>query len=155
MSRFKLAEFAHIAEIIAATAVIISLIYVGQEVQSNTAAIRGAAMQAIATTDADALMTIASDADLSEIVRLGDQDPSQLTSAQAFRYELFMRQFWLSFQNIFQQSELRLIESPVWQSYLTIICGRFSDHGPRETWPDHVNVLDTDFAAVVEKCEPR
>ncbi len=153
MSRFKLAEFAHIAEIVAATAVIISLIYVGKEVQSNTAAIRGAAMQAIATTDADALMTVASDADLSEIVRLGDQDPSQLTSAQAFRYGLFMRQFWLSFQNIFQQSELGLIESSVWQSYLTVICGRYSSRGPRETWQNHVLILDTEFAALVERCE--
>lgn len=112
-------------------------------------------MQAIATTDADALMTIASDEGLSDIVRLGDQDPSQLTPAQAYRYRLFVRQFWLSFQNIFQQSELGLIESSVWQSYLTIICGRYSLHGPRETWADHVDVLDNDFVAVVETCEPR
>ena len=125
MSKFKLAEVAHVAEIIAAVAVVISLLYIGQEVQSNTAAIRGAAMQAIATTDADALMTIASDAELSEIVRIGDQDPSQLSIADAHRYKLFMRQFWLSFQNIFQQSELGLIEPSVWQSYLTVTCGRY------------------------------
>ena len=155
MSRFKLAEFAQIAEIVAAIAVIISLIYVGKEVQNNTSAIRGASMQAIATTDADALMTIASDADLSEIVRLGDQDPSQLSPADAFRYNLFMRQFWLSFQNIFQQSELGLIESSVWRSYLTVICGMYSSRGPRETWQDHVHILDTDFAALVEKCESK
>lgn len=153
--KFKLAELAQTAEIIAAVAVVVSLIYVGQEVQSNTSAIRGAAMQAIATTDADALMTIASDADLSEIVRLGDQDPSQLSPADAFRYSLFLRQFWLSFQNIFQQSELGLIDVSVWHSYLTIICGRYSDPGPRETWPAHVNVLESDFAAVVESCEQR
>ena len=65
MSRFNLAELGQIAEIVAAVAVVISLIYVGKEVQNNTSAVRGAAMQAIATTDADALMTIASDADLS------------------------------------------------------------------------------------------
>ena len=155
MSRFNLAELGQIAEIVAALAVVISLIYVGKEVQNNTSAVRGAAMQAIATTDADALMTIASDADLSEIVRIGQQDPSQLTPADAFRYTLFMRQFWLSFQNIFQQSELGLIDSSVWKSYLTVICGMYANHGTRETWPDHVNVLDTKFAAVVEQCESR
>jgi len=155
VSKFKLVELSQIAEIVAAVAVVISLIYVGKEIQSNTSAIQGAAMQAIATTDADALMTIAADADFSEIVRIGDQDPSQLTPAEAFRYRLFMRQFWLSFQNIFQQSELGLIESSVWQSYLTIICGRYSEPGPRDTWPDHEDVLDAAFVAVVKECGHR
>ncbi|MDX1403991.1 MAG: hypothetical protein R3192_05615 [Woeseiaceae bacterium] len=155
MSRLKLAELAQLAEIVAAIAVVVSLIYVGTEVQGNTAAIRGAAMQAIATTDADALMTVAADAELSDIVRLGDQDPSQLTAADAYRYKLFMRQFWLSFQNIFQQSELGLIETSVWQSYLTVICGRYAMPGPRQTWSEHVEILDTAFVAVIRKCENR
>jgi uncharacterized protein YoxC len=85
MARIKLTELAQIAEIIAAIAVVISLIYVGQEVQSNTAAVRGAAMQAVATTDADILMAVATDATLSEIVRIGLEDPSQLSPADAFR----------------------------------------------------------------------
>ena len=153
MSRMKLADFAQIAEIVAAVAVVVSLIYVGKEVQSNTSAVRGAAMQAIATTDADALMAIASDPDLSEIVRLGQQDPSQLTPADAFRYGLFMRQFWLNFQNIYQQSELGLIDSSVWRSYVSVICGMWSRPGVHDTWSAHIDVLDTSFVAVVEACE--
>lgn len=155
MSRLKLAELGQIAEIVAAVAVVASLIYVGKEVQSNTSAIQGAAMQAIATTDADALMTIASSADLSEIVRQGHQDSSQLTPADAFRYELFMRQFWLSFQNIYQQSELGLIDPSVWQSYVSVICGMWSQSGVQDTWPVHINVLEHSFVAVVEACELR
>jgi hypothetical protein len=58
MSKIKLTELAQIAEIIAAVAVVMSLIYVGKEVQSNTAAVRGASMQAVATTDADILMIV-------------------------------------------------------------------------------------------------
>ncbi|NIU11173.1 MAG: hypothetical protein GWN81_20525 [Phycisphaerae bacterium] len=149
----KLAEFAQIAEIVAAAAVVVSLIYVGKEVQSNTSAVRGAAMQAIATTDADALMAVASDSDLSEIVRLGQQDPSQLTPADAFRYGLFMRQFWLNFQNIYQQSELGLVDSSVWQSYVSVICGMWSRPGVQDTWSAHIEVLDASFVAVVEACE--
>ena len=153
MSKIKLAEIAQIAEVIAAVAVVVSLIYVGTEVQSNTSAVRGAAMQAIATTDANALMTIAADAELSEIIRVGQQDPSQLNPADAFRYRLYMRQFWLSFQNIYQQSELGLIDSSVWQSYVSVICGVWSRPGTRETWSNHVNVLEPSFVAVVEACK--
>jgi hypothetical protein len=50
----KLAELAQVAEVVAAVAVVVSLVYVGMEVRSNTFAIQGAAMQAIATTDAEA-----------------------------------------------------------------------------------------------------
>ena len=110
-------------------------------------------MQGIATTDADALMTIAADAELSEIIRVGQQDPSQLNPADAFRYGLYSRQFWLSFQNIYQQSELGLIDSSVWQSYVSVICGVWSQPGTRETWSNHVNVLEPSFVAVVEACE--
>lgn len=153
MSSFKLTELAQIAEIVAAIAVVVSLIYVGTEVQRNTAAIRGAAMQAIATSDAASLMTIATDAELSEIVRLGDQDPSQLDPADAYRYRLFMRQFWLSFQNIFQQSKLGLIDSTVWESYLSVVCGMWSRNGPRETWSSHVQVLEEEFVSVIQDCD--
>ncbi len=153
MLKIKLADLAQIAEIIAAVAVVVSLIYVGKEVQSNTSAVRGAAMQAIATTDADALMTIAANSEFSEIIRVGQQDPSQLKPADAFRYGLYMRQFWLSFQNIYQQSELGLIDSSVWQSYVSVICNVWSQPGTRETWSNHVNVLETSFVAVVEACK--
>jgi len=149
----KLAELAQIAEIIAAIAVVISLVYVGKEVQSNTAAIRGAAMQAIATSDGETIMAVAADADLSEIVRVGQMNPSRLSPEDAFRYQWFMRQFWLSFQNIFQQSKLELIDASVWQSYLSVVCGMWSLQGSRESWPDHVAVLEEDFVAIVQGCE--
>ena len=100
-------------------------------------------------------MTIAADAELAEISRIGRQDPSQLSPADAYRYELWMRQFWLSFQNIFMQGELGLIDSSVWQSYLTVICGMWNDRGAQETWKDHVFVLNDDFVAVVERCADR
>ena len=155
MPKIRLTELAQIAEIIAAVAVVMSLIYVGKEVQSNTAAVRGAAMQAVATTDADILMAVATDATLSEIVRLGQQDPSQLTPPDAFRYTLFMRQFWLHFQNIYQQSELNLIDQSVWQSYVSVICGMVAMPGAQQTWSSHNHILDTGFVAVVEDCEDR
>lgn len=152
MARLGLKELAQVAEVIAALAVVVSLVYVGREVQSNTAAVRGAAMQAIATTDADALLTIAADSALSEIVRIGYEDPSRLSEADAFRFTLFMRQFWLSFQNVFQQSELDLIDPSVWESYVSVICGMWTRAGVRDEWPQHRPILDPEFAAIAEGC---
>ncbi len=109
-------------------------------------------MQAIATTDAEALMTVAADADLSEIIRVGRMTPSKLTEAEAFRYEWFMRQFWLSFQNIYQQGKLGLIDPSVWQSYLSVVCGMWTLPGTRETWHKHAGILEEDFISTVQAC---
>lgn len=124
MASFRLSQIAQLAEIVAAVAVVVSLVYVGKEVRSNTAAIKSASMQAIATSDAETLMAVASDASLSTIVRRGHEDPEELDPAGRFRDYLFMRNFWLTFQNIYQQSQLELLDESVWQSYLTVICGK-------------------------------
>ena len=152
MARLGLKELANVAEVIAALAVVVSLVYVGGEVQSNTAAVRGAAMQAIATTDAEVLMAIASDSALSEIVRVGYEDPSRLSQGDAFRFSLFMRQFWLTFQNVYKQAELELVDPSVWESYVSVICGMWTRPGVREVWPDHRPILDPGFAAIAEGC---
>lgn len=152
MARPGLRQIAQVAEVIAAVAVVVSLIYVGREVQSNTAAVRSSAMQAIATTDADALLTIATDSALSEIVRIGHQDPSLLSESELFRYFLFMRQFWLSFQNVYQQSELGLIDPSVWDSYLSVICGMWRRPGAQVTWSNHRAILNPGFVRIVESC---
>ena len=152
MAKSWLSDVSQVAEIIAAIAVVVSLVYVGQEVKRNTAAIQGASMQAIATSDSETLLTVASDASLSEVIRRGHDDPGQLDQSEEFRYSLFMRNFWLSFQNIYQQRELQLLDESVWQSYLTVICGMKSRTGVHKTWPEHSHILNDDFVAVVELC---
>jgi hypothetical protein len=64
-----------------------------------------------------------------------------------------MAQFWLSFQNIYQQTELDLIDQSVWRSYVSVICRMAARPGAQETWSDHSGVLDPAFVAVVEECE--
>jgi hypothetical protein len=154
MPRPTLSQLAQIAEVIAAVAVVISLVYVGGEVRQNTAAVRGAAMQAVAATDANALLTVASDSALASIFRRGMDDPAVLSGEEAFRFFIWQRQFWLWMQNIYQQSELDLIDPSVWDGYLSIICGQWQSPGVRGTWGDHSDVVNPDFAALVESCDP-
>lgn len=152
MARFTLGQLAQIAEVVAAIAVVASLLYVGQEVKNNTNAVRGAAMQAVASPDADAVLSIASDSALSRILQIGSQDPSLLTEAEAFRFFLFQRQFWLRFQNVFQQTDLGLLDSSVWRGYLSIVCEQWAFPGVRDSWPNHRSVVDPRFAETVERC---
>lgn len=153
MKRLTLSEGAQIAEIVAALAVVVSLVYVGLQLQSNTAAVRSASVQAITSTTASVLAVQSSNPELVRIRRIGDLDPSDLDDDEAYQYRLFYRNFWLNHQNTFFQRRLGVIDENVWAVYRRIICDVISRPGARLTWPDHAAVLDSEFIAMVEDCE--
>ncbi len=140
------------AEVIAAVAVIISLIYVGRELQSNTAAIRASSLQSVSNASADILLSTATDSALSRIRQIGDEDLSGLTDAEAYRYHTLIRQVWLTLQNVYFQNELEVIDPRVWSGYARIICDAWSHPSTPDTWPIHRHTLDSGFAEFVEQC---
>lgn len=117
MNKSRLGDLAQIAEIVAAVAVVLSLIYVGRGLIDNTAAIRASSVQAITTGTREALLAVAVDENLSRIVRIGSNDRSKLSVEEAFRFSLFSRQRWLFFQGIWIQRNLGVLDDQVWGAY--------------------------------------
>lgn len=143
------------AEVVAAVAVIVSLLYVGRELRSNTAAIRAGSLQGVADASAALLLTVAADSDLSRIRRLGNRDASALTEAEAYRYAILLRQSLLTLQNVYFQNELEVLDPRVWEGYRRVICDLSSNSGVQATWHLHEPVLDPGFATVFEDCRSR
>lgn len=155
MKKPTLSALAQAAEIIAALAVVASLVYVGREVRSNTAAIRGTAVQEVSSASQEALISLAVDSALSRIHQIGTQDLSALTDAEAYRFNVLQRQIWLTMQNVFFQNEFGLLEPRVWAAYHRIICGAWANPGARDAWPNHRDALDRHFADLVEGCSKK
>ena len=152
MKKLKLGELAHYAEIAAAITVVVSLIYVGRQVEENTAAIRSSTMQAVANSSDIALQNQAADEDLTRIRMTGNADISALTELEAIRYMSFNRGQWLRMQNIYAQQQLGVLDEGFWYTYSRIICDIYSPPGVRATWSDHSGVLEPDFVKFVESC---
>ena len=152
MRKPDLSELAHIAEITAAIAVIVSLVYVGQQVRENTAAIRSSTMQAVANSSDMALQSQAANEELIRIRNTGDADVSALTELEASRYFSINRAIWIRMQNIYAQRQLGVLDDSFWYTYSRIICGIYAPPGVRDTWPDHSGVLAPDFVEFVESC---
>ena len=150
--KLKLTELAHLAEIVAAIAVVVSLIYVGREVQGNTAAIRASALQSVSQRSSEALQTLAYDSVMSRIREVGNADPSLLSAREAYRFREWNRGYWLTMQNVYFQHQLGVFEADVWQGYNRIVCAGIAQAGLRATWEDHRNALSTTFVEVVESC---
>jgi hypothetical protein len=152
MKKPTLAEFAQLAEVVAALAVVVSLVYVGRELKSNTAAMRAESLQGVADASAQILLTVTSDSALSRIRRLGNRDISLLTEAEAFRYGTLLRQSLFTLQNVYFQNQLQVLDSRVWAGYRRVICDLWSHPGVRATWDLHRRALDPGFAELVVNC---
>ena len=152
MKKPKLGELAHYAEIAAAITVIVSLVYVGRQVEDNTAAIRSSTMQAVANSSDIALQTQAADENMTRIRMTGNADIAALTELEAVQYMSFNRGQWLRMQNIYAQQQLGVLDERFWYTYSRIICDVYAPPGVRATWSDHSGVLDPDFVKFVESC---
>ena len=153
MNKPALSDLAHYAEIIAAIAVIVSLIYVGRQVQDNTAAIRSSTMQAVANSSDTALQDQAGNADIMRVRMTGDADPTALTEIETGRYLSTYRGTWIRFQNIYAQQQLGVLDERFWYTFSRIICDVYDPPGVRATWDFHKAVLHPDFVAFVEACD--
>lgn len=152
MERIDLSSLAHIAEIVAAIGVIVSLIYVAIELRANTAAVRATTAQSITASSRDFLMDIALDEEFSRIRSLGQRDLSSLTDLEAERFTTYARGDWLYFQNMWIQWTLGAVDDRVWGSVERILCQFLDDPGNRADWPHHRDALDPEFVALVERC---
>lgn len=148
----RLTVLAQIAEVVAAGAVVVSLIYVGRELRSTTAAIQASSLQEATISSSQSLLNVATDSSLARIMQVGGQHPSQLTGLEAYRREVFMRQFWLIMQNVYLQNELGTIEPRAWGVYRRIVCDALANPGAETSWSIHRHLMDKGFTALIEDC---
>lgn len=152
MKKLSLAETAHLAEVVAAAAVVLSLVYVGRGLEANTAAVQGAAIQAITATHVGSLLTQASDSELTRIRIVGDRDPSALNEIEAAQYWTLRWQIWIGIEHTYFQHEQGLVDDRTWAVYNRVVCSTWVSPGVREIWPGHRELLDSGFVGLVERC---
>ena len=89
MNKKKLADWASIAEILTSVVVVVSLVYVGFELNQNTTAIQLSSHQGVIDRFSQADMMIASDKELHRIIASGERDPSSLSEEEWSRFSRY------------------------------------------------------------------
>jgi hypothetical protein len=131
------------------------LVYVGQELKENTAAIQASSLQSITNASSTSMMAVVENRDFAEIRLQGDQDPSQLSEVDLLRYFLYQRQMWLHFQNVWTQWQLGVLDDEVWAGYEWVICGDLVKTQTKKNWwrDKHSKALSLEFARQIEGCD--
>jgi hypothetical protein len=89
MNRLTLSQWANIAEISASIVLVLSLVYVGIELDRNTKAVHSETWQAVVDKLIDLDVAEASSPELSRILILGESSPQDLTAEEWWRYSKF------------------------------------------------------------------
>lgn len=153
MERSRLSEWAAIAEIVAALAVIASLVYLAIQVRENTNAVQAATFQELVNASDAYLLTLAQDSSLAGIMLQASRDPSGLGEDEWLRYFYAQRAWWRNMENAFFQRQRGLLGDDEWGVYESVMCSP-PDAGREQTWAYHRPAMSPPFVAFIEACSP-
>jgi len=153
MASTKLSDWAAIAEVVGAVAIVVSLVYVATELRHNTEATKAATFQQMVALSSDNLMAIAQDADLASIYSRGVSDSDSLTNNEQFRFFLVIRLQWRGMEAAYFQWRHGVLGDSEWSGYEILMCKELSAlTGQQASWEYHRGSLSPEFVSFIEDC---
>jgi hypothetical protein len=118
-----LEEYALIAEIISAIAIVISLIFVGIQIKGNTKATQASTFHEIAALDIKVLLSFGNSKELARIITTFRDNPDALTEEeQNHGFYLFGAEV-RHVENLFLQNENKMLSKKNWKSRKALVEG--------------------------------
>ncbi len=146
--KWSLKRLALAAEIVGAIGIIISLIYVGNEVSKNTANIELSNHLSILNRLDDVRMSIMESDDLGLIIDRGNSDPTELAGAELSRYNAYAKSWFNTWETAYFINRGELMSTTAWEGWDRATCNSSNVPGLSAFWQE---VRDTDFLDVFVK----
>ena len=149
--KLKLADYASIAEIVGAFAVVISLIYVGAQVNDSAAAVRAAAANDVNVALQSWYLEIGTNQQTSELFYEALTSEVALSNEKEFQYLMMLHGAFLAFQNSYLQAEEGTIDYELREAITAAIVGIKQLPGMRRYWRQRKSYLHSGFANYVDQ----
>ncbi len=149
--KFKLSDVASMAEIIGAFAVVISLIYVGIQVNDSASAVRSASANDANSALQNWYLQIGSDQQTSELFYEGLTSEIALSDQKEFQFLMMFHGVFLAFQNSYLLAEEGTIDVELREALTRAILGVKDTPGMRRYWRQRKSFLHSAFADYVDQ----
>ena len=90
MNKYKLADWAAVAEVIGTAGVIVSLVFVAFSINSNTAEVRASQTNYLVESSREIELAVATDHEWSRIVVKGRSRSEELSEVEQYRYDIYL-----------------------------------------------------------------
>jgi hypothetical protein len=143
-------SMANYAEVIGGIAVIVSLIYVGVQIRSNTSTVRSAATQSVHEAFATWYRMLAADANLTQLVTDGLRDYSSLSETDKGRFVATFMAFLSCSQDAFIKWREDSLSAELWMGWELIMMNLVSAPGGKDFWSERGYCFGDEFQNHVE-----
>lgn len=106
-----------LGEFVGALAVVISLIYLAQQMSQNTTSVRAASFNAMVQNSIRLLEHAFTDSEFAGFLHRAEHDPSSLTPAERVRWDAYMTAVYRHFGNLVYQYRVGALDQQMWESY--------------------------------------
>jgi len=134
-----------IGELIAAIATIATLIYLALQIRGSAASTRAEARRAMDTDLNEAIRRIAGDPELAQLFKLGLGKPDALDPEQAFRFRLFMSQFFTQQDTAWQEVRLGTMTAQELSGSIDRSRPFLESPGGRVWWQENSKIFSREF----------
>ena len=149
--KMKLKQWASFAEIIGAFAVVISLIYVGVQVNDSTGAVRSASANDANVALQAFYLQVGADRETSSIMYRGLMSEQALTNEEEYQFLMMLHGAFLGFQNSYLLAEEGTIDEELLNSLNTTIANIHRRPGLKRYWRQRRSYLHPGFVEWVDR----
>ena len=135
--KLTLSEMGEIAEVIAAVAIVISLIFVGLEIRENTRVTILTSDRAIDQQNLALNLSITNSADFADIIVRGEVDRSSLSDAERARFDNYNFSRFGAYENVIANYGDDLMPEEEYQVWSEHFQYRFGKPGYRDFWLEY------------------
>ena len=149
--KMKLSKLASLAEIIGAFAVVISLVYVGIQVNDSAGAVRAASANDANAALQNWYLQIGSDQQTSELFYEALTSEKALSNQEEFQFLMMLHGAFLAFQNSYLLAEEGTIDLELREAITAAILGIKALPGMARYWRQRKSYLHSGFAEYVDQ----
>jgi hypothetical protein len=146
----SLGEWASIASVVSAVALIVSVIYVSIQIRHNTRAVRASAFQQVVDSFAGISLDIAKDKNLVDLYLRASQEFASLSDVERAQYSLMLLSFLRRAENVFFQTENQLLHTEHWSGIRDSIKAIVDPPGARDCWSAIKSRLNPEFRVFID-----
>lgn len=139
-----------ISDLIAAIAVVATLIYLAIQVRQNTSALKSAATQSAHDQLATLYDLMAGNSELGDIFSRALENPDALSDGETARFNALMMSVHFRLQNTFFQARANIYDKEFLESWLKVYRSISGKPGLKRYWEQRRFMFSSDFAGFLE-----
>ena len=145
----KLKKWASIAEIVGAVAIVVSLIYVGVQVNDSTLAVRSATANETTNAISAWYAAVGTNNQASDTFLRRISNPESLTSAEMAQFMYMTHGLFFQYQGAYYLAEEGTLDTELQQSFVNTLLGVREQPGFALYWRQRGNLFQPSFRAFV------